>query len=97
MTETKLPNGLYHALKDHQYAKKKAIELFQARVIRARREGRINNTDLPAGSPMYFYCNYCGILCDKVEEEYIFSVYHECSQCRGMMKEGWLEEAKASI
>jgi hypothetical protein len=31
---------------------------------------KFNNADLPAGSPMYFYCTECGELADVMPEDY---------------------------
>lgn len=65
-----------------------AFKLFEIR--KNSKKQVIDNTKLHAGEPMYFYCKHCGILCDVVEEQYLFTPYEVCSQCKGMEERGWL-------
>lgn len=81
---------------DTQYAKEAAIEQYGRRVRYARRVEQIDNAGLHAGQPMYFYCKDCGIPTEVLPEDYLFVPYSRCSQCTGLQKEGWLEEAKRS-
>lgn len=37
-----------------------ALKTFSERYNLAKKLGQINNSSLPAGSPMYYYCKYCG-------------------------------------
>ena len=54
---------------------------------------KVNNSTLPAGSPVFTYCRHCGIPLEKLPEDYLFRPYSTCSQCSGLENEGWLEDA----
>ena len=71
----------------------KACEQFAQRRLYVAEIEKIDNADLPAGSPMYFYCRHCGIPTEVLPEDYVFPPLRECSQCQGLKSEGWLEEA----
>lgn len=72
--------------------KKLAFEQFVQRKKEAPE--KINNASLVAGEPMFFYCNHCGVLTEKLHEEFLFPPFVECSQCYGLSNLGWLDEAK---
>ena len=74
-------------------SKEAAIEQFGRRRRLAAGIEKTENADLPAGSPMYFYCRHCGLPIEILPEDYVFPPTTECSQCRGLKSEGWLEEA----
>ncbi len=38
------------------------------RKMRARLKGQIDNSTLHAGSPMYYYCETCGLIADTLPE-----------------------------
>lgn len=78
---------------DYMGSKEAAIEQFSRRQRIAVGIEKTENCDLPAGSPMYFYCRHCGIPTEILPEDYVFPPIAECSQCRGLKNEGWLEEA----
>lgn len=71
-----------------------ALQQFAQRRLLAVKIEKINNADLPTGSPMYFYCRHCGIPTEVLPEDYVFPPTTECSQCKGLKSEGWLEEAR---
>ena len=75
--------------------KQLAIDQFLQRRQRAVQESRQANRHCPAGSPMHFYCKECEILIEVIDEIYLFPPYKTCSQCKGLVGEGWLDEAKA--
>lgn len=53
---------------------------------------RISNGDLPAGSPMYYYCITCGDLADILPELWFITPPKKlCDECSAMQKLGWLE------
>ena len=59
---------------------------------------RINNSDLCAGSCMIFYCEHCGWPSDILNEGYLLAeIRKACSECEGLKKRGWLEEAAAQV
>lgn len=70
--------------------KKAALE-----ALRKRRENmpeKINNSSLPAGSPMYFYCISCGHTSDVLPENYFISTPKKlCQECSVLKELGWLE------
>lgn len=72
----------------------KALQQLAQRRLYAAEIEKINNADLPVGSPLYFYCRHCGIPTEVLPEDYVFPPLRECSQCQGLKSEGWLEEAK---
>jgi len=74
-------------------AKEKAIEQFLQRKQYSAQIEKIDNAGLFAGSPMYFYCQYCGVPTEVLAEDFLFPPYSSCSQCLGLKKEGWLDEA----
>jgi hypothetical protein len=42
---------------------------------------QINNSSLQAGSPMYFYCRFCGVQTDVLPESYTTIPCKICSEC----------------
>jgi hypothetical protein len=79
---------------DAQMAYDTAIKQFLRRREYAIKQGQIDNSSLPAGYPMYFYCTHCGILLETLPEEYIFRPRRQCSQCKGLSEMRWLQDAK---
>jgi hypothetical protein len=75
-------------------AKKTAIDQFVRRSNFAQKHEKYVNEDLPNGAPVYVYCRHCGIMIDRLPEDYLFTPYSQCSQCAGLQSQGWLEEAK---
>lgn len=73
--------------------KQKAFEQFISRYKEFYSREKVSNSDLYAGQSMYFYCKHCGIPTEKLPEDYLFPVYTECSQCKGLQQEGLLMEA----
>lgn len=50
------------------------------------RPEQINNHNLPAGSPMYFYCKHCGHESDTVSEDYLEKPKTICPECELLIK-----------
>lgn len=62
--------------------------------LQKRRENKprhIDNSDLPAGAPMYFYCITCGHSSDCLPESYIGTPKRLCGECQALKDLGWLE------
>jgi|GEM_PF-3256399 len=78
---------------DYTGSRQKAIEQFGRRRRLAAGIEKVDNSALHAGAPMYFYCRHCGLPTEILPEDYVFPPTTECSQCRGLKIEGWLEEA----
>jgi len=79
---------------DTQCAKEHALDQFLRRRKYSYQIEKVDNSGLHAGSPMYFYCRFCGVPTEVLPEDYLFQPITCCSQCKGLQEEGWLEEAK---
>ena len=55
---------------------------------------RIDNSKLKAGSLMLYYCHHCGTHTETLPEDHLFSPWRICSQCVGLIEQGWMEEAR---
>lgn len=72
-------------------------KVFALEVLRKRREEnagkeRINNSRLPAGDPMYYYCKACGGLADALPEGWFLGGPKKlCDECQALKDLGWLE------
>jgi Zn finger protein HypA/HybF involved in hydrogenase expression len=69
--------------------KQYALDQLRQRRERNAEKTVVDNSRLPAGSPMYFRCKTCGedIV---VAENYIFRP-QLCSECKALETAGWLE------
>lgn len=47
-----------------------ALKQFEKRKKENSKVKKIDNSSLPAGSPMYFYCSFCGCLTDVLPESF---------------------------
>ena len=79
-----------------ELSKQKALVQFHRRRRICAQIEKVDNAELHAGSPFYFYCRYCGVPTEVLPEDYLFAPKRECSQCQGLKDAGWLEEAIAS-
>lgn len=70
-----------------EQGKQAAIEALHVRRARNKNIKRINNADLPAGAPMYFYCETCGE--PMVYPENYITREYKCEQCRAILRQGW--------
>lgn len=52
---------------------------------------KVNNSSLPAGSYMYFYCKSCGHLSDSLPENYMGKPKDLCNECQSLKDLGWLK------
>ena len=68
--------------------KSAALDAFRARV--ESQPAHIDNSAAIAGADMIFYCRACGHVCDTKPEAYLFPPYQHCSECRGLIAEGWI-------
>lgn len=55
-----------------------------------RQPKHINNADLYAGSPMYFYCVECGHESDVLPESYTCRPKQLCVKCQELKDKGWI-------
>jgi hypothetical protein len=73
-------------LRGKEYALEKLAER------RDNQPEQIDNAELPAGSPMYYYCISCGHLADTKPENWYMVLPHKlCLECRALKELGWLE------
>ncbi|MCX6752208.1 MAG: hypothetical protein NTZ87_01770 [Candidatus Nomurabacteria bacterium] len=72
--------------------KKIALEALEQRRKENAKRKKIDNKDLPAGSPMYFYCLSCNGIADQLPERYFLSTPKRiCDECFALKELGWLE------
>lgn len=71
--------------------REEAFAELEERKKKAQGTVRVRNEDLYAGSPMYFYCKYCGLESDVLPESYTERPRKVCNPCQSMKNEGWLE------
>lgn len=69
----------------------KDVALAALKKRRAHPPKQIRNSDLRAGSDMYFYCDSCGHLADTKPESYTTPVKRLCGECNELKTLGWLE------
>jgi len=69
--------------------KEEALKALAAR--RATPVARIDNSSLPAGAPMYYYCISCGQTADVLPESHFSAPRKLCAACRDLKDLGWLE------
>jgi len=88
-------DGLRQANKDDLQHQLYVTSLYQfcCRILEAHKKGKIDNSRLPAGSPMYFYCIACGLQSDTQPEGYTCRPKRSCDACLKM--DDWLRDAVA--
>ena len=69
-------------------SKKSALAQLEKR--KANKPKQVNNASLPAGSPMYFYCEICGHQSDVLSESYTGKPKKLCEECQETKDNGWL-------
>ena len=66
-----------------------ALAMLKAR--QANPPSQIDNSRLPAGSVMYYYCLTCGHLADCLPESHLSVPSKLCIECEALKEAGWLE------
>jgi hypothetical protein len=61
---------------------------FRKRKAENDKHERIKNSNLRAGSPMYFYCRHCGSHTDTLPELYLGEPVTICEPCKELEKLG---------
>ncbi len=59
--------------------------------------GQVDNGDLPAGSPMFFYCWYCSDLVDELPEDYTTVPKRYCDECSELISRKLLLEERDRV
>jgi hypothetical protein len=73
------------------------IRHFVDRVIENRDKDRIDNSTLPAGSPMYYYCRECREFLTSLPEEHLAPAPALCEACKRLKERELLPEARAAL
>jgi hypothetical protein len=68
---------------DAEFMREMATEQFLRRYRASLKAGIVDNQSLPAESAMFFHCQSCGVIVDKLPEDYLFPPHTKCSQCAG--------------
>jgi hypothetical protein len=74
-------------------SREEAIGALAVRRKQAREKGRVDNSKLHAGQPMYYYCGLCDLIASVMHEEWDprFERPREyCKSCEAEMKGGLL-------
>ena len=74
-----------------EQGKEHALEQLGIRRKENADKEKIDNSSLPAGYPMYFYCISCSALADTKPESYIARPKRLCNECQALKDIGWLE------
>ncbi len=80
--------GLKMSALTTENGKQNSVNALNQRRSVNKKKCRVDNSSLPAGSPMYFYCISCGEEI-AVPENYI-NKPDLCEECLAMKKLGWL-------
>lgn len=62
-------------------AEQRHIDLFWKRKAAWLKRPRVNNADLQAGSPMWYYCKACGKLIAQLPETHVEAPPQHCDDC----------------
>ena len=61
------------------------LAMEQYKIRKKRYEGKqIDNSRLPAGSPMYYYCKFCGCPTQTLPESHIRAPKVKCDPCEAL-------------
>lgn len=75
---------------DDNPAREARLAELEARRTQSMLIGQINNSELYAGSPMYYYCIYCGVQTDvKPETWFLHPPKEVCDDCNSLIRLGW--------
>jgi len=70
--------------------KEAALLGLQRRREAAKTQVVINNSDLIAGSPMFYFCNGCGMQNIVLPENHLHMPPKLCMECQAMLDMGWM-------
>jgi hypothetical protein len=78
-------------------AEERKVEEFILRCQMSRETKRVDNSSLPAGAPMVYYCHACGAHTVTLPELHFSRPPRYCDACEDLRKEGLLDEAKRRV
>ena len=67
---------------------KVAMAQFKKRKAQSAKKKQIDSSSLPAGSPMYYYCRFCGELTEVLSEGHINRPRTVCTPCEFLNQHG---------
>jgi hypothetical protein len=70
-----------------------ALDLFKKRKAANDPNQQINNSSLPAGSPMYYYCRCCGEHTETLPESHIRRPKTVCDPCKILLDHGVIDNS----
>jgi len=73
---------------DVVFDSKLALEQFEKRKAANKDKVQINDSDLPAGSPMHFYCRFCCVFTGTLPESYTCDPPTVCHPCQVLHDHG---------
>lgn len=65
-----------------------AMKQYKKRVEENSKKEHVDNSSLPAGSPMVFYCKKCGVHTDTLPELYVGRPQTICDACQVLVEHG---------
>jgi hypothetical protein len=74
-----------------EQGKEFALKALKARRRKSVKIQKINNSQLYAGSPMYYYCHCCGTISDILPEGHIITPKKYCNQCQALIDLNWMQ------
>lgn len=73
-----------------------AVEQFVKRYVENESKKRVNNSDLHAGSPMYYYCRFCRVHTETLPETHYRAPKTICDPCKALKDHGLIEDARTA-
>lgn len=70
-----------------------AVRQFEKRKAENAEKPKIDNASLPAGSPMYYYCKFCGDHTETLPETHIRAPKVICDPCKVLNDHGLIPRA----
>lgn len=65
-----------------------ALKQFKKRKKANSKQAQVDNSSLPAGSPMTYYCKYCGDKTAVLPEEHVETAPTVCKACEALAIHG---------
>lgn len=72
----------------YMFDSKLALEQFEKRKAAASEAPRMSNATLPAGSPMFYYCRFCGEHTETLPELHLSAPRTTCEPCQVLRDHG---------
>jgi hypothetical protein len=70
--------------------RRNALTALEERKEKSKHEKKINNAELYAGSPMYYYCHLCGLLAEVLPETHMSKPKAYCDPCQELTSHGYM-------